>query len=237
MWSQTWHGGRFRHIEGPRSEYRSNSLSWRRILINGKLQPNECFMTLASFPGLGTRSGPAPPSPSSGEIMRSQFLGDEVININKTYQSIIETIRLRRGRKVTINVPVFRDDKTPWPFSDPTVDNSLHNWPEDDDVRNGAAKENHIYMDSTIFGAGCCSLQVTVQARNIDESRRLYDQLLPLGPIILALTAATPIAKGFLVDTDVRNHFHSAAADDRTSEELGEKASFEAQIHQFITLC
>jgi hypothetical protein len=34
--------------------------------------------------------------------------------------------------------------------------------------------------------------------------RRLYDQLSPLGPILLALTAATPIYKGFLVDTECR---------------------------------
>ena len=40
---------------------------------------------------------------------------------------------------------------------------------------------------------------------------------------MLALTAATPIYKGFLVDTDVRWNQISRAVDDRTPEELGEK--------------
>ena len=37
--------------------------------------------------------------------------------------------------------------------------------------------------------------QVTFQARDIDESRYMYDQLAVLGPIMLALTAGTPILK------------------------------------------
>lgn len=125
--------------------------------------------------------------------------------------------------EIAINVPIFRDNETQWPFNDPTVNYDLHDWPEDDDVRNGAAKENHIYMDSTIYGSGCCSLQVTVQAKNITEARRLHDQLLQLCPVMLALTAATPIAKGFLADSDVRASLHHQSIDDRTPEELGEK--------------
>ena len=39
---------------------------------------------------------------------------------------------------------------------------------------------------------------------------------------MLALTAATPIYKGFLADTDVRWNQISRAVDDRTREELGE---------------
>ena len=50
----------------------------------------------------------------------------------------------------------------------------------------------------------------------------MYDQLSPLGPILLALTAATPIYKGFLADTDVRWNQISRAVDDRTPEEMGE---------------
>lgn len=191
-----------------------------------QLELNQSFMTLATFPGLGSkvdRSQPPFPYPSTGEVSRSQFLGDEVINKYPRYKSILGNIRRRRGRKIAINVPIFRDDKTPWPFHDPTVNYDLHDWPEDDEVRNGAAKENHIYMDASIYGGGCCSLQVTVQAKNINEARRLYDQLLQLSPIMLALTAATPITKGFLADTDVRTSFHSQSADDRTPEELGEK--------------
>jgi glutamate--cysteine ligase catalytic subunit len=40
-----------------------------------------------------------------------------------------------------------------------------------------------------------------------------------LCPLFLALTAATPIVRGFLADTDVRWNIVSASVDDRTSEE------------------
>lgn len=124
-----------------------------------------------------------------------------------------------------LNVPVFKDKNTPSPFKDPTVNYDLHIWPEDDDVRNGAAKDDHVYMDAMAFGMGSCCLQITFQAKNINEGRKLYDQLSPLGPILMALTAATPIYKGFLVDTDSRWNQISRAVDDRTREELGELVS------------
>ena len=38
------------------------------------------------------------------------------------------------------------------------------------------------------FGMGCCCLQVTMQGRNIDEARYMYDQLAVLTPVMLALT-------------------------------------------------
>lgn len=132
-------------------------------------------------------------------------------------------IRTRRGRKVEVNVPVFHDVNTPRPWHDPTVNYDLHQWPEDDDVRNGAAKPDFIHMDAMAFGMGSCCLQITFQAKNVEEGRQMYDQLIPLGPILLALTAATPIYKGFLADTDVRWNQISRAVDDRTPEELGEK--------------
>jgi len=129
---------------------------------------------------------------------------------------------------VAINVPVFRDTATPWPFHDPTIDYTLKTYPEDADVRNGAAREGCIYMDAMAFGMGSCCLQITFQAKNVDEGRRMYDQLSPLGPIMLALTAATPMYKGFLADTDARWNQISDAVDDRTAEELGEKVRFSA---------
>lgn len=79
-----------------------------------------------------------------------------------------------------------------------------------------------IHMDAMAFGMGMCCLQVTFQAKNIGESRHLYDHLGVLSPILLALTAATPILKGKLADTDVRWATISAAVDDRTPQELGE---------------
>lgn len=184
---------------------------------------NEYPITLTTFPRLGTPNSITPSFPLSGEKLRSQFLPDEIANPHIRFPTLAANIRARRGRKVEINVPVFKDQTTPIPFRDPSVDYDLRNWPEDDDVRNGAAKTDHIYMDAMAFGMGSCCLQITFQAKNITEGRKLYDQLSPLGPVLLAMTAATPIYKGFLADTDVRWDQISRAVDDRTREELGEE--------------
>lgn len=79
----------------------------------------------------------------------------------------------------------------------------------------------HVHMDAMAFGMGCCCLQVTFQARDVDESRYMYDQLAVLSPVMLALTAATPILKGRLVDTDVRWDTIATSVDDRTPAERG----------------
>ncbi|KAK2754704.1 Zn finger-containing GTPase- Activating Protein for ARF [Arachnomyces sp. PD_36] len=195
----------------------------RRVIAKEHMNANEYPITLTTFPRLGTKDDfTYPHYPVSGSALRSQFVPDEIANPHIRFPTLAANIRGRRGRKVELNVPVFKDKNTPWPFKDPTVNYDMHNWPEDDDVRNGAAKEGHVYMDAMAFGMGSCCLQITFQAKNITEGRKLYDQLSPLGPILLALTAATPIYKGFLVDTDVRWNQISGAVDCRTREELGE---------------
>ncbi|KAH0553075.1 Zn finger-containing GTPase- Activating Protein for ARF [Trichoglossum hirsutum] len=188
------------------------------------MAPNEYPITLTTFPRLGAKGIFTDPYyPPAGDNLRSQFVPDEVANPHIRFPTLAANIRARRGRKVEINVPIYRDENTPWPFTDPTVDYDLHRYPEDDDVRKGAVKKNSIYMDAMVFGMGSCCLQITFQAKNITEGRTLYDQLSPLGPVMLALTAATPLYKGFIADSDVRWNQISASVDDRTSEELGEK--------------
>ncbi|KEF57364.1 glutamate-cysteine ligase [Exophiala aquamarina CBS 119918] len=195
----------------------------RRVIAKDHMDPDQYPVTLTTFPRLGCREDfISPYYPPSGPALRSQFVPDEIANPHIRFPTLAANIRSRRGRKVELNVPVFKDKNTPSPFHDPTVNYDLHKWPEDDDVRNGAAKPDCVYMDAMAFGMGSCCLQITFQAKNIREGRTLYDQLSPLGPIMLALTAATPIYKGFLVDTDVRWNQISRAVDDRTPEELGE---------------
>ncbi|KAL4809954.1 GCS-domain-containing protein [Aspergillus unguis] len=197
--------------------------SFRREVAKAHMASNESPITLTTFPRLGTKDDYIQPYyPPSGPALRSQFVPDEIANPHIRFPTLAANIRARRGRKVELNVPVFKDKNTPQPFKDPTVNYDLHIWPEDDDVRNGAAKDDHVYMDAMAFGMGSCCLQITFQAKNVPEGRKLYDQLSPLGPILLALTAATPIYKGYLVDTDVRWNQIGNAVDDRTREELGE---------------
>ncbi|PWY92123.1 glutamate-cysteine ligase Gcs1 [Aspergillus heteromorphus CBS 117.55] len=200
-----------------------SNMKWRREVAKAHMAPNEHPITLTTFPRLGTKDDYIQPYfAPSGPALRSQFVPDEIANPHIRFPTLAANIRSRRGRKIELNVPIYRDENTPQPFKDPTVNYDLHDWPEDDDVRNGAAKDDHVYMDAMAFGMGSCCLQITFQAKNMTEGRKLYDQLSPLGPILLALTAATPIYKGFLVDTDVRWNQIGGAVDDRTREELGE---------------
>jgi glutamate--cysteine ligase catalytic subunit len=76
-------------------------------------------------------------------------------------------------------------------------------------------------MDAMAFGMGCCCLQVTFQARDVSESRHLYDALAVLAPIFLPLTAATPILKGKLSDWDARWNIIRDSVDCRTAQEDG----------------
>ena len=68
---------------------------------------------------------------------------------------------------------------------------------------------------------GCCCLQITFQGTDVDESRFLYDQLAVLAPIMMALTASTPVLKGRLADTDCRWGVISECVDDRRPAERG----------------
>uniref|UniRef100_A0A674EZL1 Glutamate--cysteine ligase n=1 Tax=Salmo trutta TaxID=8032 RepID=A0A674EZL1_SALTR len=107
-----------------------------------------------------------------------------VLNKNETLATITSfpstltrNIRHRRGEKVVINVPIFKDKCTPSPF--------VEKFPEDDGEAARAALPDHIYMDAMGFGMGNCCLQVTFQACSIEEARYLYDQLATFCPIVL----------------------------------------------------
>lgn len=65
-------------------------------------------------------------------------------------------------------------------------------------------------------------MQVTQQCTHLDEATFLYDQLSVLCPIMMAVTAASPIVRGFMSNWDNRWLNFSYAWDDRTPEERGE---------------
>ena len=75
-------------------------------------------------------------------------------------------------------------------------------------------------MDTCAFGMGNCCLQVTLNAKSIEEARYLYDQLIPIAGILLAFSACSPFFKGKLCETDTRWDVISQAMDDRTVEEI-----------------
>ncbi|KAK9327979.1 glutamate-cysteine ligase-domain-containing protein [Lipomyces starkeyi] len=200
------------------------NMNRRREIAKQHMLPHEFPITLTSFPRLGAPGQFTDPYyPPTGNASRSLFLPDELINPHARFPTLTANIRERRGSKVAMNVPIFKDKNTPTPFIDPTIPYDRNLYPEDANARDGAAMPDHIYMDSMGFGMGCCCLQITFQATDIDEARRLYDQLAPLGPIFLALTAASPAWRGYLSDQDCRWNVIAGSVDDRTEEERGLK--------------
>ncbi len=139
-------------------------------------------------------------------VSRTQLLLLLIIQLSST---LTANIRKRRGEKVQILVPVYHDVHTPTPFVDPTVPPSL------------SVPSDMIYMDAMCFGMGCSCLQITLQARTMKQARHLYDHLAVICPLVMALTASSPVFRGYLADVDVRWNVIAASVDDRTREERG----------------
>ncbi|KAM3966577.1 glutamate--cysteine ligase [Aphomia sociella] len=188
------------------------NMQYRRAEASTLLKDGEVIMSITNFPRLGCpnfTSPPYSPTPKEG-VTKSLFFPDEAIFPgHPRFKTLSSNIRHRRGEKVAINLPIYRDINTKIP-----VDDSYKLDP------NGA-QPNCVYMDAMGFGMGCCCLQLTFQACCIVEARTLYDQLAPLCPIMLALSAASPIYRGFLTDVDCRWNVISASVDCRTREERG----------------
>jgi glutamate--cysteine ligase catalytic subunit len=70
---------------------------------------------------------------------------------------------------------------------------------------------------------GCCCIHVTFQTKSLEEVRFVYDQMTPLTPIILTLSASAPIWRGYLADIDCRWNVIRDAMDDRSPDELGKE--------------
>lgn len=132
------------------------------------------------------------------------------------YRLLRNNISTRRVGRPETQVPIFRDEKTPLPFHDKTAITD----PKQEEFIPSETQENNVYLEGMNLGLGSCSLQVTFQAQNEYEARWLHDQLIPLGPAMLALSAAAPIWKGLLVDNDGRWQRFADCADDRTAEEM-----------------
>ncbi|KAH7108152.1 glutamate-cysteine ligase catalytic subunit [Auriculariales sp. MPI-PUGE-AT-0066] len=199
------------------------NMRYRRFVLRKHLNESEIPIALTSFPRLGVPGVFTKPyyDPANALASHSLFLPDQITNEHIRFPTLTASIRKRRGSKVAINLPIFFDEKTPRPFIDPTIPFDRDVFPEDPEAKNGAALPDHIYLDAMGFGMGCCCLQITFQACSVDEARRVYDGLLPITPIMLALTAASPAWRGYLADVDCRWNVISGSVDDRTPEERG----------------
>mmetsp|Transcript_9798 Transcript_9798/g.31530 ORF Transcript_9798/g.31530 Transcript_9798/m.31530 type:complete len:640 (+) Transcript_9798:504-2423(+) len=185
----------------------------RRARILAALKPNEICPTVPCFPMMGVGDFTVPSHTLKPGLSDSLFIPDEIIHPAPRFAALVANIKRRRGSKVDIRVPRFKDVRTRKP-------QRPKGCPPPSTLEEADEMEE-VYMDAMAFGMGCCCLQVTFQARDVSESRHLYDHLAVLGPMMLALTAATPIARGQLLDTDVRWDIIAQSVDDRTLAERG----------------
>lgn len=212
----------------------------RRAAIQALLPPGEAALTLTTFPTMGMPGYTYPETRPGGEVARSLFTSDDIINPHPRFGTLTRNIRTRRRSKVDIRVPAYVDTSTPEELpllagaerqarelSGTAVDEPLKQAMGVADTAfltldeaKGMTTGRDIVMDSSAFGMGCCCLQVTLQANDMSEGRYLYDQLAVMAPIMLALTAATPALRGMLADTDARWNVIAASMDDRTEEEV-----------------
>ncbi|KAJ3255546.1 hypothetical protein HK103_006182 [Boothiomyces macroporosus] len=207
-----------------------DNMKKRRVLASSFLGEGVEILSLTNFPMLGAGKFCEPyyrPAIDSGPS-RSLFIPDEAITKHARFPTLTANIRQRRGEKVAINLPIFKDSNTPSPFLEPLSLNVVdhlkargENIPASLPEYEKAALPDHVYMDCMCFGMGCSCLQVTIQACNVEAGRRLYDHLAVMTPILLALSASAPIFRGYLTDVDCRWNVIAGAVDDRTREERG----------------
>lgn len=205
-------GGCMRHF----NMIEANMKLRREEIQKNLTESGEKVQSIVAFPRLGCPNFTYPsfePTPGRG-ISSSLFFPDQAIfQGHPRFSTLTQNIRERRGTKVAINVPIFKDVNTPSPF--------VEKFPDVEGEGAQAAQPDHIYLDAMGFGMGMCCLQMTFQACSISEARYLYDQLAVVTPILMALSAGTPILRGYLSDLDCRWCVIAGAVDDRTPEERG----------------
>jgi len=190
------------------------NMMMRRSRLLSCLNADEIVPTLSCFPMLGVGDSTYPVFSPQGPVAQSLFIPDEAIFPHPRFPTLSANIRKRRGEKVKIARPKFIDTHT---VKSPLADG------DSSPPRTIAEADSlpYVYADAMAFGMGCCSLQTTFQAKDLAESRHLYDHLAALTPVMLALTAATPILRGWLMDEDCRWDIVAESVDDRTRAERG----------------
>ncbi|KAI5964746.1 GSH1 [Candida pseudojiufengensis] len=201
--------------------YVEENMIKRRKISEINLPLNIKPLTLTSYPRMGCNNFTSPPAKPIGPASQSLFLPDEIINRHARFPTLTANIRKRKGHKVSINLPIYPDINTK--LLDDSIPTNRQLFKSDKEPELGASKPGYVYMDSMGFGMGSSCLQITMQCSNINEARYLYDSLIPIAPIMLSLSAAAPIFKGFLVNQDVRWNVICGAVDDRTFIEKNEE--------------
>ena len=85
----------------------------RRARLLAALAEDEICPTLPCFPLMGVGTFTDPPARPTPGLSDSLFVPDEIINPAPRFAALVKNIKRRRGSKVDIRVPRYRDEKTP----------------------------------------------------------------------------------------------------------------------------
>lgn len=118
-----------------------SSMKYRREEIKQLLMKDEVVMSLTNFPRLGSPQFSYPtfdvrPNDPESAAQSLYFPDEAIFDGHPRFKTLTRNIRQRRGEKVSINVPVYKDEKTKIP-----VDGAIPSLPD------------HIHMDAMGFGS------------------------------------------------------------------------------------
>lgn len=144
----------------------------------------ERFLSVSVFPMLGAgdyfylsektintyEEHNIPLSLYTNEFSKSNYVDDVIINSHPRFGCLTRNIRQRRGKKVEIQVPIYKDVCTN--LSLPTQDEPY---------------PGSIYMDAMAFGMGNTCFQITLGSCSLKYGVFLYDQLVPVTPILVKI--------------------------------------------------
>lgn len=136
----------------------------------------------------------------SYDITCSKTFPDNAITDHNRFRSFTKNIIKRRERHIEGYVKIMEDICT---------------------EKRDKKVENAILIDSMGQGMGCCCLQITIQYASLAQARRMYDCLGILAPLILRISRATPVASGYLLNTETRWDMISLSVDCRKDGERG----------------
>ena len=114
-----------------------------------------CWKQVTCFPLLGVDDFIQDPLPFDAPHSQSEYLPDYIINPHPRFAALTRNIRERRGAKVDIRVPLYKDENTPEYSGKKEFD-----------------ADPYIHMDCMAFGMGMCCL-VSYRLTNIVSCREL----------------------------------------------------------------
>ncbi|ODN93544.1 hypothetical protein L198_05409 [Cryptococcus wingfieldii CBS 7118] len=181
-------------------------MRFRRQIIRRELQPSEILLTITSWPRMGvTDTAFTTEEPMETKNQEDEDLEEQHVDVDK----------LTRGRSVRYSdTAVYRQA-----YRHEAAGAPPRRLSSEGKVYLASSGIPTIFMDAMAYGIGCCCLQVTLQASDVDEARTLFDGLVSVAPIMLALTAASPVFHGRLSDLDTRWDAIVSSTDDRTEDE------------------